>query len=138
VQVKVHGHSPFLAHVCKQLLHRVDRGMISMMTIAISSVKVCSCERASIISVNNTVWIKHRNNFEYIGLSKRLCLFAIRDKKVDKAVHNERRVCFAWMHASRDNDAGLASALLMVRCTCRYCNKLAAISSKGKTHVASM
>ena len=69
------------------------------------SCSVITCERAPIVSVDNSVRIKHRDNLENEHFSEFLSLLGVTEEVVEKPLHHEAGDWFSRMHPGSHDDA---------------------------------
>jgi len=64
------------------------------------SVEVTPCQRATIISIDDTIWVEHGYDLKYEVLPEYFCLFIVSiGKEVDDATHHPRSNCFSRVHS---------------------------------------
>ena len=68
-------------------------------------IEIQSTQWASIVTNDNTIWIKHWNDFKDKVISQVLGNFIFTDQELQYTFHNERGITFSWMD-STGNDNG--------------------------------
>ena len=67
------------------------------------SIEISTTQRCPIITNNDTIWIEHRNDFEYKIISKVFGYFFVGNKELQYSFNNEGSITLSRMN-SRSND----------------------------------
>ena len=88
-------------------------------------------KRASIVTVDDTIRVEHRNDLEYEVVPEGLRFRRIADQELDDALHHPTRIGLTWVHTRRYEDAflGLIFVALRVLVLRRYRDVLAPVTS---------
>ena len=84
-----------------------------------SSVKITSCQRTSIVAIDNAIWIEHGYHFEDKVLSQKSSLMIVWiSQKGEHSSHHPGSNCLTRMHSCRyDNSLSLGKIVQIVpRC----------------------
>ena len=81
----------------EELLDVVNLGVQFLVRIDPLSVKVDACDRVSIITTDDAIWIQDGDENEGVELAQELRLFSIRTEKVKYAFENSACRCLTRM-----------------------------------------
>ena len=105
MQIAVENALAIQMHLLNQSLSVVYRWLQHFRRELPSSVQVAACQRASVVAVNDTVWVEHRHYLEREAAPKKFCLLVMRIcKKAQYTAHHPWSHSFTWMYTCWDHD----------------------------------
>lgn len=97
-----------------ELLRVINGGMQDLTWIDPPSVEVDSKKGGSIISIDNAIRVKHRDDLENVVLSQDLRLSVVAGQEFYNAFHNKARVCLSWVDSGGDDNSFLLLVIIEV------------------------
>ena len=94
-----------LLNALHQLLGGEYWSVLDFVWIFPISVQIEARKVASVVSINDTIWIKHWNKNEVKSLTQSLCYIRIAQKMLNYALHYPAAVAFTRMDSSCEKDA---------------------------------
>lgn len=64
-----------------------------------SSVEVLTTQRATVVSINDAIWVENWHNFENEMIPQCFCLRSLARKKIKDTFHHPRGITFARMNS---------------------------------------
>lgn len=120
MKIAIEKQFTLLAKFLNQALQIVHSGVRFWGWVLPDAVEVNSCEGTACVSINYSVRINHRHNFEDKLVTEQLCAERRPHQVVDDAFHHKRRACLAWVNARTKNNPFAALHLLKVTSKVRY------------------
>jgi hypothetical protein len=97
-----------------ELFRVINGGMQDLTWIDPPSVEVDSKEGGSIISIDNAIRVKHRDDLENVVLSQDLRLSVVAGQEFDNAFHNKAGVSLSWVDSGGDDNSFLLFVIIEV------------------------
>ena len=114
MQVTVHHYLPlFHEGPHHSLDSKVDRVELLVGCLP-TPIQILATQRASVVSVDDSIWVQDRDDLEDKRVSKGLSLCRVSCQKIDDSFHHPRRIGFSRMHSGRYDDAFLGFGPLAV------------------------
>jgi len=79
-----------------------------------SSIQVTASQRASVISIDHSIWIQHGNNLKNEQFSKRLSFNSITCEEFNDSFHHPRADALSWVDPCRDHNALFLDFILVL------------------------
>jgi hypothetical protein len=106
VEITKHNQLSFLCKLLKKLFRIVYARMEYLGRGLPSSIQIASCKGTSVVTVNDTIWIEHWDDFENKVLSQILSLIiSFVSQEFYGALHHPRAYAFTWMDSCGQKDA---------------------------------
>lgn len=104
VKVAVKSQRSFLCELHYEIFSMVNSWMEDLTWVLPSPVEITTSQRAPVIAIDDTVWIKHWHNLKNKLVSQLMCFRVIRHQEIDDPLHHEWGVRLSWMDPSSDHD----------------------------------
>lgn len=115
MEVTVHHEASFVVQIFYQLFGIEHRWMQAFMRLLPAPVQIAAGEGASVVAINHTVGVEHRNDLEDVVLPQKPRLFAFGICQEAKyAAHHPGADDFSWMHPRRYHDCLLLLHLVNI------------------------
>ena len=114
MNVGEHLYCPIDVQHLHELLRVINGGMQDLTWIDPPSVEVDSKKGGSIISIDNAIRVKHRDDLENVVLPQDLRLPVVTSQEFDDAFHDIAGVGFSWVDSSRDDNGFLLLVIIEV------------------------
>ena len=86
------------------------------------TIKILSAQWATVIAINNSIWIHHWHYFEHKVVPESLSLWSITHQKVDNTFHHPTCITLTWVHTSANEDTLFCLCFLVVGVFVFWCN----------------
>ncbi len=101
-----------------ELLEVVDDGVQHLGRSFVSSVQVAPSKRASVVPINDSIWVEHGHHFEDEVFSQSLSLRVIGVcEEVEDSLHHPTSYTLPWVHSGTD-DSSFLFLNITFRCNC--------------------
>lgn len=133
VQIAIKNDFSFLFELSNQAFNGKIFRVQGLKWVLPSAVKVLADEGTPIISIDDSVGIKHWHNFEHKVVSEDFCLGRVRCQEIYDTLHCPAAVRFTRVHSSRQKYAFFAQCLFAFRIFVLRSNryKITSVASQG-------
>jgi hypothetical protein len=86
--------------------------MKSLQSVLPAAIKVLTCQRTSVVAVNDSIRIEHRDDFKNKAVSEDNCLWCITDQELNQPFHHPRGITLSRMDSRRNEYSFFSQSFL--------------------------
>jgi hypothetical protein len=129
VQITIKYDFSFLTELSHKPFHCWVFRVKSFRGVFPTTIQILAYETTSIVSIDYTVRVKHRHDFEHKVISQKPSFWLLTRQKLQNAFHNPWAVALARMNSSRNKDSLLSLLFVLFFHLRRDCDAVALVPS---------